>query len=242
LPHSVRLQAAPYTAHFFVKNLFSNEENVVHYGFEGLRLQRVGKLDFSKILSDIAKKELLIFAEYNPNYGMKDDRTLGQNIIVILGECVSDEKLIDLKIREFLGKLRGESPGYEMSILSALARTGDSKSIDVLCALYLRENDLSKKELFADALGEASVVDGLKLLAKDLRSDEVLMNGVGFNQRALGALALCRYWPNDNPPRFRMGGYRLDDFIVAEKWAKKMFGTTWSVPRPPIRLVQEEEF
>jgi hypothetical protein len=208
---------------FYIRHLRSPDKKLQQRAFNLLR--------FQKELEAIPKElflEMFTFAKENPTYGT-DDKTDNPywNIMFKLACCGRHQESI-----EWLNSIAGKYPNYELSRKIALIRMGEKKYEKELISKYYKTQPGQEKYYQAIALAYASSEETLKVLALELRNNE-LWNDEGFNQYVLEALKRSREWD------VKLLGFCFfgqKDFDMAEEWCQKKFNTKWDRPKPPVRI------
>lgn len=219
---------------FYCLHLASNNQEIRETAFEEMRRARWKHNDFESYLDGTARNALLEFVRKHPTYGDKDERgRIFQNGITMVGMSGGGEEAIDL-----LESLAGKVPGFEFSRKVALARLDNGRAKEFIKKYEEEEKNIFRKRRLAKALGQISTPDTLKVLARDLRSDLVDSDGVGFNQHVLAALCWARDWPEDAPWPSSHGMFDEEDFEAAEAWCMEKFDMKWERPKPPVRKLK----
>ena len=209
-----------------------------HLRSPNLELQEgaVSRLDSQKRLEKIPDdlyQEVLAFAKAHPTCGDADKGFSPYwNIMFKLSCCGKHKESI-----EWLNSIAKKYPDYEVSRIIALLRMGEKRYEKDLIAKYYEIPAGEEKHRWALALAYASTKETLKVLALELRNDEVDpgIGGGGFNQSVLSALRRSREW---NVTLHRFFSFGQEDFDLAEAWCKKKFGTKYKRPKPPVRITQ----
>ena len=222
---------------FYVLHLLSPDPEMSDIAFRQLLKKKSKHNDFEPYLDAEARSALVESVRKNPLRGMRDKQALGfKNVVAMIGMSGRTEQSIELL--ESLEKL---VPGFEFSRKVALARLDPARA-DEFIERYRHETNLREKGELALALGQISIDATLRLLAQDLRSDVRDPHGMGFNQYALGGLCFARDWP-EGAARFEVvGGFDQAAFDAAEAWVVERLGTTWEVPKPPVRKLERVSF
>lgn len=173
-------------------------------------------------------KDVLCFAKEHPTCGFddKNDISVYYNIIFKLGCCGRHQESI-----EWLESIAGKYPDLEISRHIALIRMGEKQYEKELISKYYKTSAGRAKYNLAIALGYASSEETLKVLALELRNDEV-WDGEGFNQCVLIALRRSKEWDIGLP---KISFFNQEDFDKAEAWCQKKFNIKWDKPKPPVR-------
>jgi hypothetical protein len=209
-----------------------------HLRSPNLKLQEcaVSRLDSQKRLEKIPDdlyQEVLAFAKAHPTCGDADNGFSPYwNIMFKLSCCGRHKESI-----EWLNSIAKKYPDYEVSRIIALLRMGEKRYEKDLIAKYYEIPAGKEKYHWAMALAYASTKETLKVLALELRNDEVDpgIGGGGFNQSVLSALRRSREW---DVTLHRFYSFGQEDFDLAEAWCKKKFGTKYKRPKPPVRITQ----
>lgn len=212
---------------FYIRHLISPDKRLQNMAF--CYLGTTMKKELESLPEELFLK-VLAFAKEHPTYGMSDSsNTLFCNIIFRIGCCGKRPESIG-----WLKSIAGKYPDYEASRKVALIRLGEKGYEKEFISAYYKSPAGCTKYNLALALGLASSEETLKVLASELRNNEV-WNESGFNQRVLFALTRSKEW---TIKLSNSTSFEQEDFDKAEEWCQKRFGTTWNIPKPPARKMK----